>query len=232
MIAKHPGYWRGYYGMGVLDYRSGRFDEAFANAEMACQYNPPAAPYMLRGTLHLNHRKDPDAALSDFSKAISFHEKGSPFEYQARLEMGKIYTSKEQYANADSILGEAIAVNPNGIEALMARGMAYVDNLGLPEKGMADFIKVLELSPGQNDAELGIGFCYFKMNLHEEAIHQYNQILAQRPNEGRVWYFRALAYASAGRFREAWLDGLKAVESGFPVNSAEIDHWKSAAGIR
>jgi protein O-mannosyl-transferase len=264
VIDKYPEYWRGYYGMGVLCYNSSDFDQAFRYADTACTKKPPAAPYMLRGALCQNYLKQPEAAIADFSKVLTFHEKGSPFETEARLSLGQIYLEKEKYANAINILDEAITlapadphgyvlkakaltgmkcypaaedvytnaikVDPGFSESYLSRGMLYADYLGQYEKGIADFRKVLELIPGQTDALVGIGFCYYRMNRLEEAILQYNQILQVSSGEGRVWYFRALAYASENRFKEAYLDGIKAQELRFPVSSAELEGWRARAG--
>lgn len=263
VISKYPDYWRGYYGMGVLTYNASDFDQSFKYAGMACDRHPPAAPYMLRGTIYLKTMKNTDAAMADFKKVLTFHEKDSPFERDARFDLGRIYLGKGQFPEAITILDEAISIAPddahgyvlrakaftgmkkytdaendytkairadiNDADAYLARGMLYTDYLGQYEKGISDFKKVLELVPGQNDAELGIGFSYFKMNHAGEAIKVYDQILRLRPEEGRVYYFRALAYASQSRFRDACRDGLKAVESGFHVNDAELNFWKSKA---
>ncbi|MCX6243338.1 MAG: tetratricopeptide repeat protein [Bacteroidetes bacterium] len=266
VIHKYPEYWRGYYGMGVLSYNTSELDQAFLYADTACSKKPPAAPYMLRGALYLNHLKQPEAAVADFNKVLSFHEKGSPFEIDARLSLGQIWLAKEKYDSAIKILDEAIVLSPNALQGYMlkakaltglkrypeaeneytkalqvdpgfsdgylSRGMLYADYLAQYEKGIADFNKVLELVPGQADARVGIGFCYYRMNNPEEAIREYDRILQTNPGEGRVYYFRALANASLNKYQEAYSDGLKALELRFNVNPAELNGWKAKAGIK
>ena len=264
LIVKYPDYWRGYYGWGVWCYDNSDPEEAMRNAQLACDRDPPAAPFMLRGTLYVNYVKDFGKAEADFKKVVSFHEKGSPFEQQARQELANLYTHEGHYNEAIDILNEvirlgfdeskpyilrakaweglkkfsdaeadynkAISLDKNNTEAYLNRGMLYVDYLSEYQKALTDFTFILDLVPGQPDADVGIGYTYFKMNRFDESIAVFDRILKERPNEGRVWYFRAIALAADNKFTEAYDSGLKALENGFGVNQAEIDAWKKKSG--
>ena len=51
-VRQYPEHWRGYYGLSVLYYNNGDYSKALDNAMLACDRNPPAAPYDIRGTLY------------------------------------------------------------------------------------------------------------------------------------------------------------------------------------
>jgi protein O-mannosyl-transferase len=260
VIRKNPDYWRGYYSLGVQSYNRSDFETAYTYALLACDKQPPAAPYMLRGVLNLNYRHDTASAISDFQKVISFHEKGSPFEREARYNLadicsgkhdyaeatryldeaiqiepgneqgyirrGKMFEKMRQYSSAEADFSRAVQMNPNNADAFLQRGMLYSDYLAKYDSSVADFNKVLSLVPGQADAQLGIGFCCYKMNRLNEAVDAYNRILQVRPGEGRVYYFRALAFASMQKYSDAFQDGTKARQLGFMVSDAEMNLWQ------
>jgi tetratricopeptide (TPR) repeat protein len=226
-VRQYPEHWRGYYGLSVLYYNTGDFNKAFDNAMLACERNPPAAPYVIRGTLYLDKQKNFNLAIADFNKVLSFNEKNSPFNLPSLLNLGVAWFSKGDFAKAESEYSKAILMDPSYVIAYIKRGTLYADNFGWFEKAISDFKKALQLDPGQKEAALGIGYCYFKMNRTEEAIKALDKAIEMDKTDGRLCYFKALALAKAGRYKEAYSEGLKSKQLGFKIPGQDLESWRA-----
>ena len=224
---KYPDYWRGYYGLSVQYYKTGDLDGTFENVNMACQRNPAAAPYAMRGNLYLEKFKNYDLAIADFNKVLSFNEKDSPFNMVAHLNLGIAWSNKGDFARADSEYAKTILLYPDYPLAYIRRGTMYADNLERYDEAVACFLKALILDPNQKEAAMGIGYCYLKKNMTTEAISAFTRIISADNSDGRPYFFRALAFAQAGRYKDAYSDGLKSKQLGFKINEKDLESWKS-----
>ncbi|MBL4625128.1 MAG: tetratricopeptide repeat protein, partial [Flavobacteriales bacterium] len=95
----------------------------------------------------------------------------------------------------------------------------------------ADFNQVLARQPNHRDALINIGICLYKLNKLNEAIQQYNKCLQIIPNSGRIFYLRALVYAQANDFKNAYADAQKATQLGMQINPQQLNDWKTKAGL-
>ncbi|MCX6286001.1 MAG: tetratricopeptide repeat protein [Bacteroidetes bacterium] len=227
VVRQYPQHWRGYYGLSVLYYHNMDFDKAFENADIACRQNSPAAPYAMRGTLYLDRKRNCDLAIADFKKVLGLHEKDSPFDRVSQLNLGIAWFNKGNFEKADSEYTKTIRLYPDYTLAYIKRGTLYADNLSRYNEAMADFKKALELDKSQKEAALGIGYCYFRKNMTIEAIAAYGNAIGMDASDGRLYYFRALAYAQAGRFSDAYSDGEKSKQLGFKINEKDLESWNS-----
>ncbi|MCX6248636.1 MAG: tetratricopeptide repeat protein [Bacteroidetes bacterium] len=257
VIEKYPGYWRGYFGVGLQQYNSGNYQEALEYADKSCERNPPAVPYMLRGTIYLNQVKNDSLAIVDFQKVISLHEPSSPFDAEARYNLGIAYENRGEYAEALKVFDEAVIIAPNnpkgyvlkGInltrlgqysqaesvyteairvssgtpDAWLRRGILYEDNLNRYDEAIADFRKVLEIEPGRRDATVNIAISLYKKQSYDEAVRQCDHALGLFPDDGQVYYIRALANEGRRAYAEAYRDALKARQAGYAVNEKYLE---------
>ena len=227
VVRKYPDHWRGYYGLSVTYYNEGNFEKAFENANLACQKNPPAAPFVMRGTLYFDQYKNYDLAISDLRKALSFNEKNSPFNLSSHLTLGMAWFYKNDFARADTEYTRAILLDPENVIPYIRRGTLYADNLGRYDQALADFRQALYLDPAQKEAALGIGYCFYRKNLTAEAIAAFDKAIAMDTADGRLHYFRALALVQAQRYSEAYSEGLRSRTLGFNLNENDLQRWKA-----
>jgi protein O-mannosyl-transferase len=166
----------------------------------------------------------------DFAKAISVLDEVSrmvpdnPLTYYFK---GISYTGLKNYTQAETEYSHAIALNPNYVAAYFNRGILYTDYMNRFDKGIADFQKVLEVNPDNQDAIINTGICYYKMNRWNDAIQKYSDAIRSFPKEGRTYYLRAITYAQAGNFSQAYQDGLMSKQAGFGIPDQLLNEWRS-----
>jgi protein O-mannosyl-transferase len=230
VVQKYPGHWRGYYGLSVLYYNTGDFEKAFENANQACELNPPAAPYAMRGALYFDKLGNYDKAIADFSKVLSFNEKNSPFNLASQINLGGAWFKKGNFAKADTEYTKAIQMDPSAVVAYVKRGTLYADNLGLFDQALDDFHTALQLDPANKEAALGVGYCFYRKDMPAEAIRAFDNAIEMDTSDGRLYYFKALALVRASRFREACEVGMKSKALGFKISETDLAGWKARAG--
>ena len=140
---------------------------------------------------------------------------------------GISYTGMKNYGQAEIEYTNAISKNPNYVAAYFNRGILYTDYINLFDKGIADFKKVLELNPNNKDATINIGICYFKMNKWKEAFEQYTRAIQSFPDDGKIFYLRAITCVQITNFRQAYQDGIKSKQLGFNISDQLLSGWKS-----
>ena len=222
-ISLKPDYAKAYSDRGTAYYRKGQYDRAIADLTEAIRLRP-------RDALALNNRgsayddrgdrdgtiEDYDRAIADFTRAIELDTLKGPRKAWPFNNRGNTYKAKGQYDRAFADFDQAIRVNPNYAIAFANRGIAY-ERKGEYERAIADYEQAIRLTsdyghsikiksdPGRArsnlagvlasapDARLRDG--PRAVRLAEKAV----SILDDAHNQDH----QAMAYAEAGRFRDA-----------------------------
>ena len=145
--------------------------------------------------------------------------------------MGLALAGAKNYAAAEQAYTKSIGINPNYIPGYLNRGVLYTDQLNIPAKGIDDFNQVLARQPNHRDALINIGICLYKLGKLSESIQQYNKCILMMPNNGRIYYLRALVYAQGNDFTNAYADAQKATMLGMQMNPQQLAQWKTKAGV-
>jgi tetratricopeptide (TPR) repeat protein len=136
---------------------------ALARVAAALGERPGKKPedYVARGTSKF-WRQDWAGAIADYSTAIKL----KPDDLLAYLNRGQAYTAQQYYAHALADFDQVIKLNPGWWPGYYNRGLVYALrlNAGDRDRAIADFRKVIELTPdttGRNEAlqrlkELGV----------------------------------------------------------------------------
>ncbi len=122
--------------------------------------------------------------------------------------------------------------------SLMDAGKASLDARH-PESALMSFREVVAGSPGDalaDDAQFGIGECYFQMGRYEEAIAEYRKVIDQFPFGDQVPYaFLKIGFSRlALEQRDQALDSFRTVSEAYPGTEAatvarqQIAHLKAA----
>ena len=124
---------------------------------------------------------------------------------------GNKYYEQGQYQLAIEEHNQAIALDPNYIDAYINRGLAY-SQLGDYNQAIADYSKAIELNSSYTDAYNNRGVAYYNLQQYTNAIADYNKVIELNPNDNLTYNNRGLAYASLQMFYDAVIDYSKAIE--------------------
>jgi Flp pilus assembly protein TadD len=191
----------------------GNLDEAIGLCTQEMALSPKSAElYNTRGVAFYL-KQDHDAAIADYSKAISLDPKGKPNFYTNR---GMAYAGKGLFDSAVIDFDQAIAMDPNYFLAYSGRGRAYAGKGDL-DRAIAEYTRSLELDPYPHKSGSGItyldrGDAYFAKEKYELALLDYQNALQGFPEDphtfsrmGRSLYFLE-RYEEASRIFQQGLE--------------------------
>lgn len=142
-------------------------------------------------------------------------EKGSPEKARKVFDLAKSAYATKDYDAAIRLASVAIDLCPDcGYSFYRFRGGLYCKVKADYLKAVEDFTKAIEQNDGpaiyylRGDALLALGYT-------ELAIQDYKRCLERTPNDGKVWYYLARAYALNGRKDLA----LQAIEQGLATGT-------------
>jgi tetratricopeptide (TPR) repeat protein len=230
-LAIRPRYPEAHNNRGNALLELGRFPEALACYDQALKLKPHYPAALNNGGNALFKLKRFDAALASYDKALELRpdfadalnnrgkalvELGSPEEalacYQKVLKLkpiealhirGSALQAGKRYEDALAAYDEALAVEPDSLNALFNRGNAL---LGLDrfDEALATFDKVLALDPRNSGAFTSRGNVLADLGRVEDALASYERAIALNPNERDAWFGRGLLLLRLGEFAAGW----------------------------
>jgi tetratricopeptide (TPR) repeat protein len=124
------------------------------------------------------------------------------------LDKAKAYWNGKRYSNplaAIALLDEALALEPNNVEALNERGLAKAD-AGALGAALADFSRAIELAPSMAAAYHNRGLLYVKANAVEKACRDFQH--AASLGDDRAWRMACKSGYCQGSFLKNLLRGV------------------------
>ena len=207
------------------------YDLAIKDFRKVISFPNPNDPTQLDARYNLGlayiRKKEFPAAVDILNQSINM----APNNPKGHYFMGLALAGAKNYAAAEQAYTKSIGINPNYIPGYLNRGVLYTDQLNIPAKGIADFNQVLARQPNHRDALINIGICLYKLGKLSESIQQYNKCIQMMPNNGRIYYLRALVYAQGNDFSNAYADAQKATLLGMQMNPQQVAQWKTNAGL-
>ncbi len=143
-------------------------------------------------------RKDPTAALSHFTKAVSW----DPYSAALRHELAVLYGMLNQPAEALRELQEAVRLEPNQAEFHYKLGLTWHENDNLAEAQRA-LERAVELDPRHARAWYNLGLARQQAGQAEPAIDALIRAESVAPTDARIPYARATIHAQLGQASEA-----------------------------
>jgi tetratricopeptide (TPR) repeat protein len=181
--------------------REGKYDEAIREYDEAIRLDPNnAAAYHQRAIAYAWNKKDYNAAIADFTKAISIGGNNTAFMYYMR---GAVYYQFIQdYDKAIADFTQSIKLNPNHVESYELRAVIYERKEDY-DQAIRDLTQAIKLAP--NDLTLynqraGVYSNYSneKKN-YDLAIADYTQVIKLAHKEKEVL---VVAYMGRGKAYE------------------------------
>ena len=163
----------------ILD---GKLDEAIPLCTQEIALSPKSADgYNTRGVAYYL-KQDYDAAIADYSKAISLDPKGKPNFYTNR---GMAYAGKGLFDPAIIDFDQAIAMDPKDFLAYSGRGRAYAGKGDL-DRAIAEYTRSLGLDPFPHKSGITYvdrGDAYLAKEKYELALLDYQNALKSFPED-------------------------------------------------
>ena len=148
---------------------------------------PPSVDTMLGAASSYNEAGDKDKAIEYYKKALEMKKIDSDIAYYIAV----LYGEKEDYENAKIYLGKAIAFNKNNKQAI-----EYLKSINEMDMG-----NLLNAAIAKYDSEK-----------YDEALVDFNTLIAKNANNDYALYYRGMIYDSKGQHSEAIADLKQAFE--------------------
>jgi tetratricopeptide (TPR) repeat protein len=178
----------------------------------ALQVYPESGLAHLNLGLYYRQMKDYDRALQTYSDGINY----SRGYLQLYINRSRILLDRGQADLALQDLNYCLSKNPNLVNALTNRGVAY----GMKEKldsALADLTQALKMQPGDADILANRGLVFFKQGKYAEAAKDLHMYLEKVPDDADNLNLLGLAYLNGGETEQA----LKAINRSIEFKSGE-----------
>jgi tetratricopeptide (TPR) repeat protein len=117
-----------------------------------------------------------------------------PQDYNSLVQSGNEFMDQENYAVAAEVYRRALAIDGNSADVRTDYG-ACLHSMGLPERAIEEFQRVLKDHPEHSIAHYNLGIVYFTLNQPDSARVYWNNYLRLDPN--------GVAAANARQFLDA-----------------------------
>ena len=177
---------------GMRLMKTTRYDQAILNFNRAVDLVPDyAEAYRMRGRAYVA-QSDPDMAIRDFSRVAELQ----PRDAAILAERGFVNMDKKDYQAAIADADRAIALDPKLARAYNLRASAR-RAAGDPRRSIEDFTKAVELEPDL-DNYFQRASTYQQLGEHKLAVADFDQAMAEDPQEPHIYYARAQSRAALG----------------------------------
>ena len=105
----------------------------------------------------------------------------------------------------------SISIDPNFSDAYETRGQVYYEQ-GNFDLANADYLKLIELNPGNIMGYMGVGRNAQAQYKHSEAISQFDRVIAMYPDYSSAFAFRGESYLAKNEYLKAIDDICRALE--------------------
>jgi tetratricopeptide (TPR) repeat protein len=150
-----------------------------------------------RGIIHIR--------IEQHGKALEFFEDAihaKPDEATPRLNKAESLTYLERYDEAESILNEALAIEPESVDGWGVRGLLAARR-ERHDEAMAAFSKAIELKPYHGQAYMELATFLLTLDDAEHACQFAERATSLDAFLARAWKVKAQALRAAGRIEEA-----------------------------
>jgi predicted O-linked N-acetylglucosamine transferase (SPINDLY family) len=125
-----------------------------------------------------------------------------PRNFQALYLLGYVHFQKEQYLEAESLMGDAIAMNPRQPDAYYNRGCA-LQKLRREDEARLCFERATALKPDYAEAHFNCGASLLNLGRYADAVTRFDAALRLTPQDAEGWFNRGVALQNLGRIAEA-----------------------------
>jgi tetratricopeptide (TPR) repeat protein len=176
-------------------------------AATGCKSNPEKAKkkYLESGMSYVE-KKQYDAALIQFKKALQVDSKYAEAHYQLGLVLLHLQRPRDAYQE----LNTAATLDPKDLKARLQLGnLLWAARQFKQSEEQAR--KILEIDPNNADGYALLGTSLFAEREPDQALEAYNKVIELKPNDSPGYLNRGVLYASMKKDAEAEADFQKAI---------------------
>lgn len=188
--------------LALAGLRAGDFKTAKRHFTAALEQNPNDITATKVAAAVAEQDKKPELQLKYLRKLVALQPQDPNF----LMALAGVLTSQYQYAEALPLVERVLQIDPRFTSAYALRGQIYFLDNPTPErllKAEASLKKVLQLAPGDVDANRYLGRVYMSLNRPEAAIRHLEEVGRDRPYASAHLFELAGAYRKAGNVRKA-----------------------------
>lgn len=203
VLALNPQHHRARGSRGVLLCEMGNHEDGLRDIDRAVEGNPNLLEPLLekarvlesKGLERDSHKirervlvpPDGEQAIEDIDELL--------WRSKAGMEIA-------QYEQAIQILDRVLAINPNHVRALLAKGDA-LSKLGSKEEALVYYDQALSHRPEMGEVWLLKGDIQRELGMVEESLLDYEQATSVSPSSTDAWFQRSMTLYSASKLRDA-----------------------------
>lgn len=135
-------------------------------------------------------------------RLVEFVLAGDPGSFDALHLKGLIEARSGRFAEAESAIARAVAINPGFAAAHISRGHALAE-LGRAAEAVASYGRALALKPNHAGAHFRRGNLLRGLNRLPEALADFDRAVALNPAHAEAWNNRGVVLKALGRLPEA-----------------------------
>ena len=203
-VRMYPGNHEAWYGLGHMQIKQKKFDEATKSFEEAVKYKKDNAMYRLWLGVSQYENGNVDGAQSNLEEALKL----KPELYRAHYYIGLVHEDKERPREAAEAWTKACVLNP-----LYGPPFYRLGKLYLQWDKVDEAIRVLEQGTQyvKEDVDLTnvyyyLGLAYDEQQEWDKSVRAYTDAIEQRKENMDALFQRGLAYAKKGNKTKAKVD--------------------------
>ncbi len=165
------------------------FNQIIDDYEQTLEMNPDhIEAYVLRGRLYLNcvFTDYKEEARKDFAEVL----RRDPEHWETLNYMGQLFYDQEEFDKAIYYFSQVVEREPT-VESYELRALSFFQKLP-PDYALAaaDFERAKQMMPEREEFYIWRSQCFIELSLIDDAIGEYDQLIARFPGEARYWLDR------------------------------------------
>lgn len=184
--------------LALLEFQSGRSDEAIGLLDRALKVRPNSAVVVTnRGNVLLAMKRYAEA-LASYDRALALKADYPEIHFNRGVVLRELQRDNEALASYD----RALALNPDYAEAYNNRGIV-LELLARPQEAIASYEQALGRRPEFSQAHYNRGNALRTLERYDEALASYDRALTHNPQYAEAYINRGNVLRELGRLEEA-----------------------------
>lgn len=193
--------------LGMIYYKTGRYDVAAEYIEKAVSINPLDSDYYNNLGIIYKSCSQFQRAVDSYIKAIALAPE-RPYYY---FNLGNVLCDMERFDEAVGAYLKALEVKPDYAEACNNLATT-LQATGKPSEAHSYFQKAVQINPGYIEAHINMGNCLRDMGRFDEALSCYHKAMVYKENSAEAYYNAGVVLHDTGNLDGAivyYLEALK-----------------------
>ncbi len=183
---------------GLILMELGKYEEALAVYEILTSKEDPPSNHITNHAAVLSKLERYDEALEMIEKSLE----RDPDDPAALAVKGDIYFHSGNYANAEILYNQVLAITPEDVDVQNNKALA-LSKLERHEESLAIFDGILEKNQNQKTTLLNKGTVLYELKRYDEAIAAFERVLALEPENDDALNNIGGVYSDQEKYSEA-----------------------------